>query len=120
MEAQAGVRYWHFNMIFDLVRPTTGYVQRYSGSNNWIDPIVGLKIVPRLTDTLSLVFKADIGGFDIGSRLTSRDRAGLNYTPFRHFVVEGGYEYSYVDYEKGGSIYDITLNGPYFGIGFFF
>jgi len=120
LEAQAGLRYWNFNMKFDLVRPTTGYVQRYSGSNNWIDPIIGLKVTPRLTDKLSLVFKADIGGFNVGSRLTSRGRAGLNYSPFSHFVIEGGYEYSYVDYERGGTIYDITLDGPFIGIGFVF
>ena len=76
--------------------------------------------MPRVNERLSFPFSIDIGGFGVGSELTSSGKVGVNYLFTRHIMAEAGYVYTYVDYRQRGAVFDITLAGPYLAFGYFF
>jgi hypothetical protein len=83
---------------------------------DWIDPVVGIRWAPPLSEKWSLLTRFDIGGFGAGSDFTWQlhghalwsitDKAGLAF----------GYRAMGFDYEEGeGSdrfVFDTTISGP--------
>ena len=120
MEALGGVRYWNLNAKIEEGNYVPGYALRTSQTANWIDPIVGLRIKPSWSPQLSFPVSADIGGFGLGSQITSSGRAGVNYMFTHHIMAEVGYGYTYVNYRQRGAVFDMTLYGPYAALGFMF
>ncbi len=120
LEGFGGLRYWNLNNKIELDIPMKNYLQRYADVETWIDPIIGIKAVPHLGESLSFPIKVDIGGFDVGSRLTSKGSIGVNYMLFRNFSIQGGYGYTHVNYRNRGTIFDVTFKGPYVSAGFIF
>ena len=89
-------------------------------SQTWVDPIVGVNAILRLSEHWGVRSEADIGGFGVGSDLTWNAQAVVTYG----FTVWGydafaaaGYRALYWDYKDGGFEWDVTMSGPMLGAG---
>jgi hypothetical protein len=133
LDLVVGARYWHQDMALSLALgafDTTGLelsggraIAR-GGSVDWVDPLVGFRIRHQLAPGRDLVLRADIGGFDVGSKFSwnllgaySWDiavRDGVTYSGVL------GYRALSVDYSKGAGIdkyeYDVLQHGPIVGL----
>jgi hypothetical protein len=101
--------------------------QKVSDSGSVIDPIVGGRIVWRITDKWSLWFRGDVGGFDISdsqSKLTYNLLGGVEwrFVPAASALV--GFRYLNIDLEKdsGARTFnaDIEMFGPFLGVNLYF
>jgi len=128
-----GARYWHQEMAISLALgafDTTGLDLSASravargGSVDWVDPLVGFRIRHQLSPGRELVFRADVGGFDVGSQFSWNLMGAYSWD----FAVRGGVTYSgllgyralSVDYTKGSGLstyeYDVVMHGPIVGL----
>jgi len=95
-----------------------------SPSVDWVDPLVGVRLRHQFVPGLNLIVSGDVGGFDVGSRLSWQALAALNYDFYKLKTVVwsgmAGYRALYVDYLKGSGPtlfeYDMTLHGPILGV----
>jgi hypothetical protein len=95
-----------------------------SPSVDWVDPLVGVRLRHQFVPGLNLTVSGDVGGFDVGSRLSWQALAALNYDFYKSKSVVwsgmAGYRGLYVDYSKGSGPtlfeYDMTLHGPILGV----
>ena len=100
--------------------------QKVSGDGSVIDPIVGGRLVWRITDTWSLWFRGDVGGFDISdnqSKLTYNLLGGAEWRFVPRASALVGFRYLNIDLEKGGRDRfnaDIEMFGPFLGINLYF
>ena len=99
-----------------LVPPGAGF--NFSGSDDWIDAVVGAKVIHPVSDRWSLLGYADVGAG--GSDLTYQLVAGANWALNDRLTAKAGYRYVYWDYEDDGVVWDISASGPYLGLGFAF
>jgi hypothetical protein len=130
----AGARYWHQDLSINLALAggldTTGLVLAggraiaRSGSVDWIDPLVGVRLRHQLAPGQDLVLRGDIGGFDVGSEFSwnllgaySWQIAARNGVTYAGIL---GYRLLSVDYQKGSGVnryeYDVLQHGPLLGL----
>jgi hypothetical protein len=128
-----GARYWHQEMAISLALSafdTTGLDVSGSravargGSVDWVDPLVGFRIRHQLSPGHELVFRADVGGFDVGSQFSWNLMGAYSWD----FAVRDGvtlsgllgYRALSVDYAKGSGLstyeYDVVMHGPIVGL----
>jgi len=126
----AGARYWQQTMNIDLALTGTldttglvvsgGHAFARSGVVDWVDPLIGFRIRQLLAPGQELMFRADVGGFDVGSHFSWNVMAAYN---FNIWVSNGvtytgmlGYRALSVDYEQGSGRttyqYDVVQHGP--------
>jgi hypothetical protein len=130
----AGARYWQQDMNFNLALTgtldTDGLIVSgsrafaRSGVVDWVDPLVGFRIRQSLAPGQELMFRADIGGFDVGSQFSWNVMAAYNF----NITVRNGITYTgmlgfralSVDYEQGSGRtrydYDVVQYGPVMGL----
>ena len=96
---------------------------RRSVDKDWIDPIVGIKIVQPLTERLDVEIWGDVGGFGASSDITWSATAvvGFDFTLFNFpSTFYGGYRAVGWDYRDGSGVrafkWDIIMHGPIIGI----
>ena len=94
--------------------------QKVSDSGSVIDPMVGGRIVWRITDTVALWFRGDVGGFGISdsqSKLTYNLLGGLEWRFVPSASAMVGFRYMNIDLEKGSGARtfnaDIEMYGPF-------
>jgi len=85
------------------------------GSESWADVVVGARVLHPLSEKVSLLGYADIGGG--GSDLTYQLLGGVNWTFSENLTAKLGYRYLSWDYEDGGNKWDMAISGPYIGLG---
>ena len=101
--------------------------QSRSRSTTLIDPMFGGRIAYHITDTVGLWFRGDVAGFGISdsqSEFTYNLIAGLNWRFTRVAAAFVGWRYMHVDIEKGTGVgtldADVSFNGPFLGVNFYF
>lgn len=114
----AGLRYTELeNKVTAAAGPTL-----VDASENWLDPIVGLRWRWGFADQWTLVARGDVGGFGVGSDLAVQGSAVIDWQPFNYVSFLAGYRAIYQDYESGSGPdlfrFDATMHGPVFGINF--
>jgi hypothetical protein len=87
-----------------------------SGSQNWIDPAIGVKARHQFNDKWSCDVLGEVGGFGVSSDLTWQALAKVNYHINACWDVGVGYRYQYVDYEKDGFVFDALQQGVAIGV----
>ena len=95
-----------------------GGQQSVSGSRNWTDAVVGMRVQHPVNDTLTLMAYADVGGG--GSELTYQLMAGAHWEFAKGYSAKIGYRQLYWDYEEDGAVWDVRTSGPYLGLGISF
>lgn len=88
-----------------------------SGSKDWVDPYLGVRLQYPLSDRWAFTGYADVGGFGIGSDLSWQVQAGLDYRVSDKYAVKFGYRVLDMDYDHGGFVYNVRSDGLYLGLG---
>ena len=105
----------------------------FSGSTDWVDPVIGTRGKVKIWRAISLYAEADVGGFDANSssafeieregRTIAREpvdssdwsyqvQGGLEFQISRSFWAQVGWRYLKYDYNQGGFTNKTALNGP--------
>lgn len=114
-DALAGGRYWYVSNDVTINVEQIGRISR-SEDFHWIDPVVGPRAFYNLTERLSVMGQADIGGFGVGSDLTWSVLATMNYVVNDRLSLSAGYKHLAVDYDHDGYVFDVDLSGPVLGV----
>ncbi len=109
-----GLRYW--NLKNELtIRTASTPLERFSDTESWLDPFVGIRYATRLSPNLTLVAMIDAGGFGLGSNFTWGGMVDLSWKLSERTSIEVGYRYLYVDYENNGFVMDAYNDGVFIG-----
>ena len=126
IQAMAGARYTYLYSRVKLAAAAEagpiiiGAQRTIEGSQNWIDPIVGGRVLWNPHKSWQVNLEADIGGFGAGSDFSSNLNAGVFYRITDWLLLWGGYRGLYTNYDKNGFKFDAWIHGPYLGLGFEF
>jgi hypothetical protein len=121
LDLLAGGRYWHQDATLSA---TVGPLNAdKSGSVDWVDPFVGARLRQQLGAGDSLMLRADVGGFGVGSDASWQVLATYNWEmrTMCGYLVDGylGYRALSVDYSQGSGNteykYDVLMQGPVVG-----
>ncbi len=128
VDPYAGVRYTYLDSELDgkLDLPDLGVSARRTAeqSEDWVDPIVGLRTTWTLGEHWSLVAAGDVGGISTSDQY-SAEAFGLIGYRFGLFGVNnanlfGGYRVLHQKYENGSGRdkfdWDMTMHGPVAGL----
>jgi len=108
-----------FSVGQDLETGTTSV----SASRDWVDPIVGARVITDLGDRWFMTMYGDVGGFGLlnGSRLTWNFEASFGWNFTRHMFAYFGYRWLGADYSDGTGADEYLFNvqswGPILGMG---
>lgn len=115
-----GFRYMYLDASLDVTPAGTPLTFSDGGTQQWIDPTVGLYGHYDITDKWFVNALGDIGGFGVGSKLTWQAFGAVGYNWTKTFSTSIGYRAIYEDYENGGFVYDMTQQGVFAGLGIHF
>lgn len=76
--------------------------KRVSRTDQWVDPFVGFKGRYYLSKPVYLTGRADIGGFDVGAKISWQVDAGIGVQLSKHVYSELTGRGYYVDYDNDG------------------
>lgn len=116
LDALAGIRYWSVDSKLTL---TAGILPSLDESNteDWLDPIIGLKGLMPLGDSRFFISGGlVIGGLGVGSDFMWDVNANLGYQWTQSFATTVGYRYLDVDYEEDDFLYDVYQDGLVLGL----
>ncbi len=110
LEAYAGAR--------RIAADVSGSTSRVASSvgEAWCDPYVGLRIGSGNGKPLSGWVAADIGGFDVGSKLAFEVQAEGAWAFHDNMALVGGWRLLDVDYDRDDFRLDVQLRGFYLGV----
>lgn len=98
--------------------------EAYHFSEGWVDPMVGFRGRFDLGRRWAFGIRGDIGGFDVGSRLSWDAMAYFDVRAGRSVSFSFGYAAIATDYESGSGdarfLYDVRMDGPFVAVGFSF
>ena len=119
IDALAGFRLYDFSVDLDLLRTDSNAERTIAeGDKTWIDPVIGVRVRQALAPKVFLSTIADVGGFGVSSDSTWQLYVGGGYQVTPRFLLVGGYRYQSVDYDRGGSLYDVANAGFLLGFRF--
>jgi hypothetical protein len=117
LDVYGGLRYWDVDA--DVTVATGGPIGvtlSGSKSEDWVDPLVGLRYKHPLSERWHLVAKGDVGGFGVGSDFSWCVTAYAGWAMSEHASLMFGLRYIDVDYEDGSGadrfMMDLTEGGP--------
>ncbi|WP_455274402.1 hypothetical protein [Rhizobium herbae] len=108
--ATGGLRYQHNKVELDIDPVFFPAVSR-SGSQSWVDPIVGLTMHYDINEKWFVDVMADVGGFGVASDITLQATATVGYNWTDTIASSFGYKALYTDYKEDGFRYDATQHG---------
>ncbi|CAM5765627.1 hypothetical protein LMIY3S_01546 [Labrys miyagiensis] len=115
-----GVRYNYLDAKIEINPALIPVSAQRQGSKNWADPTIGLSMHYDINDRWFVNALADIGGFGVGSKLTSQGFVSLGYMWTKNVSTAIGYRVIYTDYKDGGFVYDTTQQGLFTSLAFHF
>lgn len=117
--AYVGARAWWLDNTIE-VRAAGGGVSRESSSESWVDPLIGVTGQYMPNETWTLTGALEIGGFGVGADFGWSALAAATYKVSDQFGVSVGWRHLEVDYDTGGTLYDVRQTGPLLGATFVF
>jgi hypothetical protein len=125
LDAYAGLRYWDVDSTVTVVGGgLLGTTISGKASEDWIDPLVGVRYSWPLGDKWTLVWRGDIGGFGVGSDFSWHTTAYASWQVAEQGNVLIGYRHMDVDYEDGSGAsrfkMDVSEGGPTVGFAWSF
>ena len=112
IDALAGFRYWHVGQNLQFTTNTLNF----SGSQSWVDPLVGGRILGNLSPKFEIAIGGDVGGWGTGSQLEYSVGGFLGYRIKPPVALQVGYRYMAVDYTNGNKLLDLIISGPLIGV----
>lgn len=93
-------------------------------TEDWVDPVIGVLLHYDINDRWFVDAIADIGGFGVGSQITTQGFLTIGYNWSDTISTAFGYRALYTDYESGSGAnrfdYETTLHGPFLSVGIHF
>lgn len=125
LDAYAGLRYWDVDSTVTVVGGgPLGETIGGKLSEDWVDPLLGVRYSWPLGDKWTLVWRGDIGGFGVGSDFSWHTTAYASWQVAEHGNVLIGYRHLDVDYEDGSGAsrfkMDVSEGGPTVGFAWSF
>jgi hypothetical protein len=119
IQAMAGARYTYLRSRLESEAAgfLTANQRTIDESKNWIDPLVGGRVLWNLHKSWQVNLEADIGGFGAGSDFSSNLNLGVFYRITDWLLLWGGYRGLYTNYDKNDFKFDAWIHGPYLGVG---
>ena len=111
VDALTGFRYWHVGQNLQFNPSGT----EFSGSLNWVDPLIGGRIRAALSPKVSVTIAGDVGGWGAGSEMDYQVAGLLGYRIKPSWTLQAGYRYLYVNY-RSSIIFDAATSGVMFGV----
>jgi hypothetical protein len=113
----SGIRYWHLGETLNFNPSLLG--RNFSGSQNFVDPLVGGRIQLALSPKVVVNVLGDVGGWGAGSQLEYQVAGMLGYRIKPAVTLQAGYRYLNVDYRTTqGVVFNATMSGVIFGATF--
>jgi hypothetical protein len=116
LDGFGGLRYTSMDVDLDFPGPVLDTDQR----KDWVDPYLGARWDWMFAEKWMTKLRGDIGGFGIGSDLTYNLVGLVDFKPWQHVSLFGGYRVLYQDYSTGSGssefAYDATMHGPVLGL----
>jgi len=116
IDGLGGLRYSSLDVELDLPGPFSDV----DGRKSWVDPFFGLRWLWNFHEKWSTHLRGDIGGFGIGSDKTYNLIGLIDFKPWKHVSLFGGYRVMYQDYSEGSGrkrfSFDATMSGPALGL----
>jgi hypothetical protein len=112
-----GIRYWYFGENLNFTPSRLGL--NFSKSQDWVDPLVGGRIITDLTPKIVTTIAGDVGGWGTGSQIEYQVVGALGYKLTPKLILQAGYRYLYFDYLKGGragTVINTALSGIILGV----
>lgn len=111
-----GARLW---ALGNKLRFTTGALPTLlvEAGDRWIDPVLGLRAIAPLGERWLLQARGDVGGFEVGSRLTWQVLGLAGFRVGDAVRLGAGYRHLDVDFENedDGFVFDVGLGGLILG-----
>jgi hypothetical protein len=114
IDALTGFRYWHFGETMNFTPSTLGL--NFSSSQNWVDPLVGGRIVMSLSPKAEVTIAGDVGGWGTEAQLDYQVVGMLGYRIKPNLALQVGYRYLDVNYRSAGTIVDFVTDGALIGV----
>ena len=124
-EPYGGLRYAYLRQKIDLNVAIAGVGSigtTLGGSEDWVEPFVGGRVLWDLNDKIAINLRGDVGGFGIGSasKLTWNLVTGIDYKLSENMTLNAGYRYLELDYSRGSGAnefgIDLRAKGPFVGL----
>ena len=121
LDVYGGIRYYDL----DLEALFTGFPFLFGGKDNWVDPIVGARLLMPLTPKFIFGLRGDVGGFGAGSSFAWMLQPTLTWQMKPKIGALLGFRVLDVDRESGRGptpfnkdlfLYDVNHRGPGFGM----
>ena len=113
--ALTGARYWHLGESLKFNPSLLGI--NFSGSQDFVDPLVGGRVEAGLTEKIVINVLGDVGGWGTGSQLEYQWAGVLGYRVKAAWTLQAGYRYLYIDKQGSrGVVFNSTTAGVVFGI----
>ncbi len=116
LDVIGGFRYWSVDSELTLKAGLLPEESR-SNSEDWFDPLIGLKGLSGLWDSKFFISGGlALGGFGAGSDFFWDANVNLGCQWTKGFSMTVGYRYLDVDYEKDDFLYDVAQDGLVLGL----
>ena len=116
IDGLGGLRYSAMDVELDLPNPLDNVDQR----KDWVDPYIGVRWRWKFAEKWATRLKGDFGGFKVGSDRTWNLVGMVDFKPWEHAGLFGGYRALYQDYSTGSGnhrfSFDATMHGPILGL----
>ncbi len=126
IDLQAGIRYNRLRQEIDAdvsvdIGPGAGFQKSLGGTEDWFEPVVGVRGVAEISDRWTIGARADFGGFGVnGDDLQWKVIAGFDYRAWERTSVKFGWQFYGIDYSTNRSdgkfAYDVFQHGPYLAL----
>ena len=113
LDLLAGGRLWNVDATAKLTGPLAA--RQRSGSETWVDPIIGISGRIELGSGFALQAEGDVGGFGLVSDIDWQLLGTIQYQVADYLTLDAGYRYLAVDFDDGGFLFDVALSGPIIG-----
>jgi hypothetical protein len=113
IDALTGFRYWHLGQNLQFSPSRLGL--NFSTSQNWVDPLVGGRILGTLTPKVSVAIGGDVGGWGAGSQLDYQIYGILGYVINPRWALQAGWRYLDVNY-RSNTVFDCAMSGVVIGV----
>ena len=114
-----GLRYTEIDVDVSAKNPV-GRAIDDSEDEDWIEPLVGARLINDWTDWWYSSLSFDVGGAGIGSDFTWQVFLSQGFRLSRNIDLRVGYRYLDIDYDHNGVSVETTTSGPLAGLAFRF
>jgi hypothetical protein len=87
---------------------------KFSSSDDWADPVIGVRLSTQISEKVSAILFADYGGFS-GDSTTWQTLVSVDYVLNDRWILLGGYRYMEFDREIDGRDFSMDQSGVFVG-----